>query len=89
MSHSDFGMLEHLLRILHSLLILCFFLFSFNSYADDNDTMTQYNVVIEEPAQIISDLKTIKLHRTYFNPQIETFAILIDWFACLIYSKGC
>jgi hypothetical protein len=40
--------------------------------------MTQYNVVIEEPAQIISDLKTIKLHRTYFNPQIETFAILVD-----------
>lgn len=66
------------MRILHSLLILCFFLFSFNSYADDNDTMTQYNVVIEEPAQIISDLKTIKLHRTYFNPQIETFAILVD-----------
>ncbi len=68
------------MRILQSLLIFCFLLFIFNSHADDNDTVAQYNVVIEEPTQITSGLKTIKLHRTYFNPKIETFATLVDLF---------
>jgi len=64
--------------ILRPLLISSCLLFSFNSNADDDDTIAQHNVAIEESIQIASGLETIKLHSTHFNPIIETFATLID-----------
>jgi hypothetical protein len=64
--------------ILRPLLITSFLLFSFNSNANDDDTIAQYNVVIEESLQIASGLETINLYSTHLNPTIETFATLVD-----------
>jgi len=69
---------EFIMLILRPLLISSIFLFSFNSNADDDDTIAQHNVAIEESLQIASGLETIKLHSTHFNPTIETFATLVD-----------
>ncbi|MCF7970965.1 MAG: hypothetical protein K9L22_07335, partial [Methylococcaceae bacterium] len=63
---------------LPSLLTLSFLLFSFSSHADDNDTLTQHNVTIDESTQIASDLETIKLQGRHFNPSIESFATRVN-----------
>ncbi|MDF1582737.1 MAG: hypothetical protein RQ733_04695 [Methyloprofundus sp.] len=40
--------------------------------------MTEHNLAIEKSIQRVSGITTIKLHNTFFNPKIETFASLVD-----------